>query len=57
MSKTARISFSMEFGDNFSDEDIEEWLRFQLGDRGNCSLSEVYQEYGDLEPIMVEIDL
>ena len=43
--KSFRVEFEMDFQDKFTDEQIDEWLKYQVGLRGGCTQSELTDDY------------
>lgn len=52
---TREVTFRVEIPDGVNDADAREWLRFQLGELGGCSLKnplvdeELEAEFGSVE--------
>ena len=53
--KKAKISFEMKFDNKYSDEDIRDFIRYNIGS-GHCT-AEISEQYGDLEAEWLQIDI
>lgn len=54
MPKNFRVEFEMQFDDKFDDNDIEDWLRYALGQYGGCADNELSRDY-DLEATSLSV--
>lgn len=52
--KTFKVDFYMQFPNKFTDEQIKEWLMYELGCTSSCSINELSNNF-DLEAKYVTI--